>query len=45
MSICLFPNMGYLSETSRTIEIYKALRKQGETPFVATHGGTYEWVL
>lgn len=45
MSICLFPNMAYLSETSRAIEIYKALREHGEAPLVATHGGTYEWVL
>lgn len=45
MSICLFPNLAYLSETSRAIEIYKALTKQGATPVVATHGGTYEGIL
>ena len=45
MSICLFPNTAYLSETSRAIAIYRALREEGESPFVATHGGTYEFVL
>ena len=45
MSICLFPNLAYLSETSRAVEIYRALRELGETPLVATHGGTYETVL
>jgi UDP:flavonoid glycosyltransferase YjiC (YdhE family) len=43
--ICLFPHMGYLSETSRMVEVYKALRDSGVEPLVATHGGTYEWVL
>jgi hypothetical protein len=43
--ICLFPHMGYLSETSRMVEAYKALRDLGVEPLVATHGGTYEWVL
>ncbi len=43
--ICLFPHMGYLSETSRMVAVYKVLREQGEEPLVATHGGTYEWVL
>ncbi|MFO7952893.1 MAG: hypothetical protein R6U91_08865 [Bacillota bacterium] len=43
--ICLFPHMGYLSETSRMVEAYKALRELGVEPLVATHGGTYEWVL
>jgi UDP:flavonoid glycosyltransferase YjiC (YdhE family) len=43
--ICLFPHMGYLSETSRMVEAYKALRDLGVKPLVATHGGTYEWVL
>lgn len=45
ISICLFPNVAYLSETSRAVEIYKALKKQGSTPVVATHGGTYEAIL
>ena len=43
--ICLVPHMGYLSETSRMVATYKALRDLGEEPLVATHGGTYEWVL
>lgn len=43
--ICLFPHMGYLSETSRIVEAYKALRELGVEPIVATHGGTCEWVL
>lgn len=37
--------MGYLSETSRMVEAYKELRNLGIEPLVATHGGTYEWVL
>lgn len=45
MSICLFPNLAYLSETSRAIEVYRALRKLGVSPIVATHGGTYEFIL
>ncbi|GAB6091690.1 glycosyltransferase [Spirochaeta dissipatitropha] len=45
MNICLFPNLAYLSETSRAIEIYKALKTLGEPPIVATHGGTYEKIL
>ncbi len=45
MSICLFPNLAYLSETSRAIEIYKALKGKGIKPIVATHGGTYEFIL
>ena len=43
--ICLFPHLGYLSETSRMIEVYKALSARGETPLMASHGGTYEWIL
>ncbi len=43
--ICLFPHLGYLSETSRMVEAYKELRNLGIEPLVATHGGTYEWVL
>ncbi len=45
MSICLFPNLAYLSETSRAVEIYRALRELGESPLVAAHGGTYEFIL
>ncbi|WP_428263813.1 glycosyltransferase [Haliangium sp.] len=43
--ICLFPHLGYLSETSRMVAAYKALKAVGVAPLVATHGGTYEWVL
>jgi UDP:flavonoid glycosyltransferase YjiC (YdhE family) len=43
--ICLVPHCAYLSETSRMIEIYRALRDRGVTPRVATYGGTYESVL
>ena len=43
--ICLLPHCAYLSQTSRMIEIYRALRDRGVTPRVATYGGTYESVL
>ena len=43
--ICLFPHLGYLSETSRMIAVYKALVAAGEEPVMASHGGTYDWVL
>ncbi|MEV6349988.1 nucleotide disphospho-sugar-binding domain-containing protein [Actinoplanes sp. NPDC051851] len=43
--ICLLPHCAYLSETSRMIEIYRALRSRGVTPRVATYGGTYESAL
>jgi UDP:flavonoid glycosyltransferase YjiC (YdhE family) len=43
--ICLVPHCGYLSETSRMIEIWRALRARGTEPRVATHGGTYEHLL
>lgn len=45
MSICCFPNCAYLSETSRMVEVYKELVKIGEKPLMATHGGTYEFIL
>lgn len=45
MNICIFPNCAYLSETSRMIEVYKALIKLGKKPIMATHGGLYEFVL
>jgi UDP:flavonoid glycosyltransferase YjiC (YdhE family) len=45
MSICCFPNCAYLSETSRMVSVYKKLIELGETPIMATHGGTYEHVL
>jgi UDP:flavonoid glycosyltransferase YjiC (YdhE family) len=43
--ICLMPQCGYLSETSRAIEIYRALEARGVRPRVATHGGRYESLL
>jgi UDP:flavonoid glycosyltransferase YjiC (YdhE family) len=43
--ICLMPMCAYLSETSRMIQIYKALRKQGAEARVATHGGVHEVLL
>ncbi len=43
--ICLLPQCAYLSETSRALEIYRALRARGVQPRVATHGGTYETLL
>lgn len=39
------PNCCFLSETSRGLEIYRALAARGAAVRVATHGGTYEWVL
>jgi UDP:flavonoid glycosyltransferase YjiC (YdhE family) len=43
--ICLMPMCAYLSETSRMIQIYKALRKQGAQARMATQGGTHEVML
>lgn len=43
--ICLFPNCAYISDTSRMIEIYRAVRKRGLDPIVASHGGQYEFLL
>lgn len=43
--ICLLPNCCFLSETSRTLEIYRALVARGVPVRVATHGGTWESVL
>ncbi len=45
MTICCFPNCAYLSETSRMIAVYKKLVSMGENPLMATHGGTYEYLL
>ena len=45
MNICLLPNLAYLSGTSRAIEIYKSLIKQGESLIVAKHDGKYEMIL
>jgi UDP:flavonoid glycosyltransferase YjiC (YdhE family) len=43
--ICLLPNCCFLSETSRMVEIYRALLTRGVSARVATHGGTHEQVL
>jgi hypothetical protein len=40
--ICLLPNCCFLAETSRMLEIYRALRGRGAPVRVATHGGTQE---
>lgn len=45
MSICCFPNCAYLSETSRMIAVYRRLLAKGKKVVVATHGGTYEFIL
>jgi len=43
--ICLLPNCCFLSETSRMLEIYRALRARGAVVRVATHGGNQEQEL
>jgi UDP:flavonoid glycosyltransferase YjiC (YdhE family) len=47
--ICLMPNCCFLSETSRMLEIYKALQARGgrgtASLRILTHGGPYESVL
>lgn len=43
--ICLMPMCAYLSETSRMIQIYKALKAQGARVCMATHGGVHEALL
>lgn len=43
--IVLMPHCGFLSETSRMIEIARALRARGEEILLATHGGPYLPVL
>lgn len=43
--ICLMPMCAYLSETSRMIQIYKALRAQGAAVCMATHGGVHEALI
>lgn len=40
--ICLLPQCAYLSETTRMLEIHRALRQRGIPVRVATHGGTHE---
>jgi UDP:flavonoid glycosyltransferase YjiC (YdhE family) len=43
--ICLMPQCGYLSETSRMIELHRALVARGTPVRMALHGGTYEWLI
>lgn len=43
--ICLMPNCCFLSETSRTMEIHRALSDRGMAVRVATHGGPHEQAL
>ena len=43
--ICLLPHCAYLSETSRMIEIHRALTELGLPVRVATHGGPHERLL
>lgn len=43
--IVLMPHCGYLSETSRMVEIHRALAERGASVRMATHGGTYEPIL
>jgi UDP:flavonoid glycosyltransferase YjiC (YdhE family) len=43
--IVLMPNCGYISETSRMLEIHQALVQRGASVRMATHGGTYEKLL
>lgn len=43
--ICLMPMCAYLSETSRMIQIYKALKQQGAEVVMATHGGVHEALI
>ncbi|MGO4832198.1 glycosyltransferase [Rhizobiaceae sp. 2RAB30] len=43
--ICLMPNCAFLSETSRMIQICKALNERGTPARIATHGGVHEDLL
>jgi hypothetical protein len=43
--ICLLPQCAYLSETSRMLEIWRALRALDVPVRVATHGGVHERLL
>lgn len=43
--ICLMPNCAFLSETSRMIQIYHALRDLGADACIATHGGLHQSLL
>jgi UDP:flavonoid glycosyltransferase YjiC (YdhE family) len=43
--IGLFPHCAFLSETSRMLAIYRALRAIGQPACIATHGGPWEYLL
>ena len=43
--ICLLPNCCFLSETTRTMSIARALLARGAAIRIATHGGTYAYLL
>ena len=43
--ICLLPHCTYLSETSRMLELHRALTELGVQVRVATHGGPHERLL
>ncbi|ROO87368.1 UDP:flavonoid glycosyltransferase YjiC (YdhE family) [Actinocorallia herbida] len=43
--ICLLPNCGYISETSRMLEIGKALAERGAAVRIAVHGGAHTRLL
>lgn len=43
--ICLLPHCAYLSETSRMLELHRALTELGLPVRVATHGGPHERLL
>ncbi|MFI7492673.1 glycosyltransferase [Micromonospora echinaurantiaca] len=43
--ICLMPNCGFLSETSRILEIHRALTDRGAKVLTLTHGGPYVELL
>lgn len=43
--ICLLPHCAYLSETSRMLELHRALTELGVETRVATHGGPHERLL
>jgi len=43
--ICLLPHCAYLSETSRMLELHRALTELGVEVRVATHGGPHQRLL
>ncbi|MEJ2617729.1 MAG: hypothetical protein P8Z35_22430, partial [Ignavibacteriaceae bacterium] len=45
MSVICLPNCAFLSETSRMVAVYKKLCEINIPAIMATHGGTYEFVL